>query len=185
MKREKTMCDSEMLSRLSDQELAPDDSLWLDQHLRECPSCRQGLHHHAAISSLFSSRLNHGQVCVESIDIEANVIAVIEREKLPWLTKARHCLVSQKLYVPAGVVATVFLMFFALSGQKNSVRGYPTATVSYLGGDIESVMILETKKSRQTILWFNETLTSSGEEGPVEDGASSVRTRSTRSYFMS
>jgi hypothetical protein len=185
MKREKTMCDFEMLSRLSDQELAGDDAIWLDQHLRECPACQKGLRHHEAISSFFGNRLIHDQGYVESRDIERNVIAVIERKKLPWLAKARHCLLSQRFYVPAGVVATALLMFFALVGPKNSVPGYPTATVSYLGGDIESVMILETKKSRQTILWFNETLTSNGEEGPVEDGARSIRTRSTRSYFMS
>jgi len=184
MKKDKTPCDLEMLSRFSDHELESRENIRMSEHVGYCASCRHRLRDHEAISILFKRRLDRELLGCSLEPIEESVVALIERNNLPWWVKAGRLLVSRKFYVPATALAAALVLFFALSGPQGYGSG-PSAVVSYLGGDIESVMILETQKSHRTVVWFNEIVTSGEEAAGVQGSRSTLRTLYTKRYLVS
>jgi hypothetical protein len=152
------------------------------RHLGGCSSCRQRHSDHKAISNLFNRRIEAELLQASLEDIEENVVALIRKHRLPRWKRMANFLVAQRCYVPAGVVATALLLFFVLSGPHGSVSG-PSALISYVGGDLESVVILETEKSHRTVVWFNEMARSDEEQRGVHEEQSTARTPSGRTYL--
>lgn len=183
MKRQKTTCDYGSLSLHSDHELPPCETARMKEHLRGCPSCRQRLRDHKAVSSLFNRRMQAELLQAGLEDLEEDVVALIRKQRLTWRKRMAGFVMSQRFYVPASVVATALLLFFAVSGPNGSVPG-PSALISYVGGDLESVVILETEKSHRTVVWFNETAVAGEEEGRVHDERSTARTPPGKQYSI-
>ena len=183
MRRQKTSCDYRALSLLSDQELAPCEIARLRKHLRGCPSCRQRLRDLDAVSGVLNRIIQDESLRAGLEEVEENVVALIRRQRLPRWKRMADFLMSQKFYVPASVVTTALLLFFAFSEPNGSVSG-PSAHISYVGGDLESVVILQTEKSHRTVVWFNETGGAGEEERGVHKERSNARTPSGKQHLI-
>lgn len=73
-----------------------------------------------------------------------------------------------KFLIPAAAMVAIFFILFSLTGPSVSVSG-PSAIVKSFSGDTSSVIILETPESRQTIIWFNESLLSEDKKNDVQE----------------
>jgi hypothetical protein len=168
MGTDKKHCNAESLSRFSDQELASGEHALTHRHVGHCLTCQSGLKDQQAISGVFKTGLERELLKAGLEDVEESVISLIRERSVPWWMRAGKVLTSLKFYVPATAVATALLFFLFLQGLQNHVTE-PSAVISYLGGDVESVMILETRESRQTIVWFSEALVSGEESGGIQN----------------
>jgi anti-sigma factor RsiW len=156
MKPDRNSCDPALLSRFLDQELGPDDRARIDKHLKHCPACRRVLRGDQSISALFKTGLKEELSHAEFEESEERVFDLIRSKGIPWWMKVTDLFRSKRFYVPAAAMATVLILVFSVVKRPASKSG-PSAIVSSFKGDVASVMILETRKSQQTILWFNES----------------------------
>ncbi|MBW1896196.1 MAG: hypothetical protein JRI47_03990 [Deltaproteobacteria bacterium] len=173
MGTDKKHCDAEMLSRFSDRELGSGEHARTSRHLGHCLTCQSGLEDQRAISGLFRTGLEMELLKAGLEDVEESVISFIRGKSVPWWMSAGKVVTSLKFYVPATAAATVLLLFLFLPWPQNHVSE-PSAIISYVGGDVECVMILETRESRQAIVWFNEALVSGEESGGIQNNQAVV-----------
>jgi hypothetical protein len=146
------ICSTEMLSRFMDNELAGDGLLTVQSHVTSCESCRERLDAYGKIRSGLNSFVGT-QAWPPGQEIEAGVINRI-RQKEGRLQGLIDLILSKRTFIPAGLavsLALVFMVFF-----NNPVPSGPSAIISSLSGTGSSIMIMETVKSRQTILWVKE-----------------------------
>ena len=110
--------------------------------------------------------------------MEERVIALIRLKKRLWWVHLKSLCLSKKLYVPAAAVAALLVMFFHLARTPAPTSG-PSAIIDSLQGDFASVMILETQKSHQTILWIHEAsdLWDNGGDPTDQTGLGPLQTR--------
>ena len=87
--------------------------------------------------------------------LEERVLDLIRKKRVPWWKKVMDLLGSRKLLIPAAAMA-VLLLFFSIMWQPAPVSA-PSAIVKPFSGDVSSVMIIETPKSRNVIIWYNES----------------------------
>jgi len=159
----RNMCDEGLLNRFFDQELGPEESVPIREHLKHCASCERALQENQTLSAQFKTGLDQELSHADLGRIEETVLTLIQRKEIPWWTRLRDFVVSKRFFVPATAMATA-LLFFALLKPPESMSG-PSAIVSSFEGDVASVMILETPESHQTILWISENVTSGGDNG--------------------
>ena len=155
-------CDSAYLDRFFDQELGPDEDAWMATHVKHCPFCQKTIREHESISALIKTGLDKELAHVNLDQLEERVLMRIQRKQVPLQGQLRDLITSKKFYVPltAAVAALVLILVFVGHPRPGPV---PSAIVSSLGGDVASVMILETPKSHQTILWITENGLPGGE----------------------
>ena len=154
MKKDYITCDPNLLARLFDRELGRDEAARVGRHLKNCPSCQKELRENEVISSLFKASLDDQLSRIDLSDLEPRVLELIQRKMVPWRMRLRDLFVSKRFLVPATAIATI-LLFFCLTRPPGNVSG-PSAIVDSFTGETSSVIILETPRTRQTILWFSE-----------------------------
>ena len=147
-------CDPTLLARLFDRELGLDEAARVGRHLKNCPSCQKELRENEDISTLFKAGLDDQLSRIDLSDLEQRVLEHIQRNRVPWWMRLRELFVSKRFLVPATAIATILLLF-SLTRHPVTVSG-PSAIIDSFTGEISSVIILETPRSRQTILWFSE-----------------------------
>lgn len=155
MKRVHTKCDSALLSRFFDQELGPEERAGISEHIQNCPSCQKALQDNKYISALFKAGLDKELSQTDLDDLDQKILALVRRKRFPWRMRLRDLFISKKFLIPATAMATILVLFFSLTREPVSVSG-PSAIINSITGDLSSVIIIETPKSRQTIIWFNE-----------------------------
>ncbi len=156
MKKGHTECDSILLSRFLDQELGPDQHAKLEAHLRDCPFCQKTAREHHALADLFKAKVEKAVSLTDFGHLERQVMDRVRDVQEPWWQKAGSLLFSKKMLIPAVSAAVMLILFFSYPRPPEQAIG-PSAIINSFTGDISSVMILETPKSRQTIIWFDET----------------------------
>jgi anti-sigma factor RsiW len=164
MKMDHNCCDPAVLSRFLDKELGPDEHCRIDKHLKYCPACQKVLRANQSISTFLRAVLEEELSHADVEDFEEGVLDRIQRKGVPWWMKLRSLFLSKKFYVPAAAMATVLILLFSVVRRPAPEPG-PSAIINSFKGDVASVMILETRKSHQTILWFNENLMSGDDNG--------------------
>lgn len=170
MKNDNTKCDFAMLSRFVDQEVRPDEQGEMIRHLEHCPSCQKALQDNETLSVFLKAGIKAELAHTRIEEIEENVMAVIHGEDAPWWKRFKELCMSKAFYVPAVAVAVLFIVFLSVVRSPVPIPG-PSAIVDSVKGDVSSVMIFETEKSRQTVVWFNEVSFSSSENGEQENEA--------------
>jgi hypothetical protein len=155
MTKDKIPCDPKILDRFFDRELEPDATFAMSGHVEDCHACKEELRGNQFVSSLFRACVEEERSRADLQEVEERVIGLIRTKRGLWWIHLKNLCLSKKLYVPAAAVTAMFVMFFHLTGTPAPASG-PSAIVDSLQGDFASVMILETQKSRQTILWIHE-----------------------------
>lgn len=173
MGKDKTACDPTLLNRFFDEELAPDEHARVTKHLKDCPSCQEALRDYQVISTTLKIGLANEVSRAKIEQVEETVLDLIQRKRVPWWMRPTDLFATWKVYIPVTAMATLLVLFFTLVRHPATVSGR-SAIISSFEGDVESVMILETPKSHQTILWFNEATISGDEEGGTQENQSAV-----------
>jgi len=155
MKREYARCDPAILNRFFDQELGQEERAAFSQHLKDCPSCQKALRENEHISAVFKAGLDKELSQINFNALDHKVSGLIRRKKSRWWMMLKDFFASRKFFVPATAAAAILILTFSLTRGPASLSG-PSAIINSLTGDVSSVMIIETPKSRQTIIWFSE-----------------------------
>ena len=154
MKKYEITCDPALIGRFFDRELGLDEDAQVGRHLKNCPSCQKELRENEVISTLFKAGLDDQLSQIDLSDIEPRVLELIQRNGVPWWMRLRNMLGSKSFLVPATVIAMI-LLFFSLTRYPFPVSE-GSAIISSFTGETCSLIILETPRSRQTILWFSD-----------------------------
>jgi len=136
-------------------------------HLKYCPSCQKVLRDNQSVSTLLKTGLDEMLAHANLEQVEEGVLALIHSKRVSWWMKLRDQFVSKRFYVPATAIATGLVLFFALVRGPAPVPG-PSAIINSFEGDVGCVMILETEKSHQTILWFSENPSPGADDGGLQ-----------------
>ena len=155
MVKDKTSCDFKILDRFFDRELEPDASVAISEHMEHCHTCKEEFQGNQIVSSLLKAGVQEELSRANLQEVEERVLTLICTKKGPWWVQFKDLCLSKKLYVPAAAMAVALIMFFHVMRTPTPVSG-PSAIIDSLQGNFASVMILETQKSRQTILWIHE-----------------------------
>jgi len=156
MKKDHTECDPILLGRFLDQELGPDQHARVEKHLRDCLSCQKAARNQRAFADLLNAKVGKAVSLTDFDHLERQVLARVRDRQAPWWQEAVSLIFSRKILIPAATMAAVLTLFFSYPRPPAQISG-PSAIINSFTGDISSVMILETPKSRQTIIWFDET----------------------------
>jgi hypothetical protein len=155
MTKDKSSCDPKMLARFFDRELEADESVGISGHIEDCHACKEELRDNQFISALFKATVEEELSRTNVQEVEERVLTLIRVKKGPWWVQFKDLCLSKRLYVPAAAVAAMLLIFFLVARTPTPASG-PSAIIDSLQGNFASVVILETHKSRQTILWIHE-----------------------------
>jgi len=167
MKRDQIRCESELLNRFFDQEIGMDEMDRLDRHLKDCPFCQKVLRDNRSIAAFFRTGLEKEISLSDHKEVEERIMALIQSKKDPWRVKIRAFCESRKRLIPVTAMVAVLVLFFSLIRHPVFKSG-PSAIISSFSGNISSVMFMETPKSHQTIIWFNEKFISTGEDDSAQ-----------------
>ena len=155
MTTNKTSCNSKMLGCFFDRELASDEYARIRGHLERCEPCQREFRDNQFISTFVKICVEEALSRVNLQELEERVVSRIRTKRDPWWIQLKNLCLSKRFYVPAAAMAAIVIMFFHLATTRTPASG-PSAIINSLQGNFASVMILETQKSRQTILWIHE-----------------------------
>ena len=155
MKKAYGECDEERIGRYFDGEISQEEYDSISRHLKDCPSCQEILQDNQAISTVFRNSLEREVSQAGLAALETRVLGQIRQKENPWWERLTTLLFSNKLLIPASAVAALIL-FFVITRGPTTISG-PSALIEAFSGEVSSVMIIETPKSRQTIIWYKES----------------------------
>ncbi|MBL7225868.1 MAG: zf-HC2 domain-containing protein [Desulfobacteraceae bacterium] len=155
MKKAHHECDEELIGRYFDGELSQEEYDSISRHLKDCPSCQKTLQDNQAISTVFRDNLEREVSQADFGVLETRVLDQIRQKENPWWERITKLFFSNKLLIPATALA-VLILFFAIMRSPTTISG-PSAIIEAFSGEVSSVMIIETPKSHQTIIWYKET----------------------------
>jgi len=146
-------CDMPRLNRYIDGELTSSESAAMERHLTVCPSCRRQVDRLSDFSEQFRKRVAREAA---SVDFAALEKAVVIKALRRYHRRERGGIMrSLKIAIPALATAGV-LIFLGYSHLLVKPAPMPSAIINSFTGPASSVMIFETPKTRQTILWYTE-----------------------------
>jgi anti-sigma factor RsiW len=149
------LCDPAMVSRFFDGELDSQTANMFRAHLDTCPACRQALKDHRIVSEYFQSTTSNQQSEMDFEPLEKNLLRQLRNPPIAWKSRFLELITARIFYIPATVLATALILFFTYFNPAGA-PSEPSALITSFTGNVSSVMILETPKTHQTVLWFNE-----------------------------
>ncbi len=148
-------CDLAMVSRFHDGELDTEASDKFSTHLDICPSCRQALEDQRVISEHFQSATSVERSRVDFDLFEKSLIQQLTTRPMTWKQRLLKLITIRTFYIPVTALATAVILFFSFFYPADTTP-QASAVITSFTGDVSSVIIFETPKTHQTILWFSE-----------------------------
>lgn len=155
MKKAHHDCNEELIGRYLDGEVSQEEHDGISRHLKDCLSCQKILQDNQSISTVFRDNLKKENSHAAFAVLETRVLDQIRQKENPWWKRLAKRFSSIRIFIPATALAALIL-FFAIPRSPTTISG-PSAKIEAFSGDVSSVMIIETPKSRQTIIWYKET----------------------------
>ena len=118
MEANNKLCQPELISRFYDNELEPEKRAQVENHIKTCALCRERYESLRAVSEKIRTHIAAPQD-IESGVLEGKFIEAIQRRELPWWRRAADLLLSKRILVPAGAVASFILIFLYLHVYKH------------------------------------------------------------------
>ena len=154
MKKDNITCDPALIGRFFDRELGLDEDAQVDRHLKNCPSCQKELRENEAISTLFKAGLDNRLSRIDLIDLEPRVLELIHKNEVSWWKRLRNTFVFKRFLVP--VTATAIILLFLLFAKHPVPASECSAIINSFTGETSSLIIIQTPRSNQTIIWFGD-----------------------------
>ena len=142
------------ISQFYDKELGPEDDDRARKHIDSCPICSDTFEDLKDLSERVGVHIFSQYSETDGATAEENVLKGIDRKNIPWWKRGRGTFFSKRTLIPVTTMAALIIALFTVL-RPAPVPG-PSAIISSLTTSMSSVIIMETPKTRQTILWFNE-----------------------------
>ena len=155
MKKAHHECDEELIGRYFDGEVSQKEYTRISRHLEGCPTCQKILQDNQAIATVFRNNLAREVSQADLGVVETRVLDQIRQKENPWWKRLSKRFSSIRILIPVTALAALIL-FFAITRSPTTISG-PSAIIESFSGEVSSVMIIETPKTRQTIIWYKET----------------------------
>ena len=158
MKKACKTYDQKTISQFVDNELPSEEHKLIAEHIEICPICKNIAERYLYLSDAFAQNTSRQVDKFDTSMIRQNVIEKIKREENSLFKKVFDYF-SPKFYIKVASVVTIMvvsLIYFQTQAIKPTNVTEPSAIVTLVDGNVSSVMILETEKSKHTIIWFSE-----------------------------
>ena len=155
-----------MISRFIDGELRPFESERVQAHLDICPSCRRTEETNRFFCEHFKKTVATERRRVNFDTFEYRLFSKIKNRPVSWKVRVFEFITLKRFYIPSTALAAALILFFVLFSPTGLPPG-PSAIVTSFSGEMSSVMIFETPETHQTILWFNEKLSTNEEQHAI------------------
>ncbi|MCK5542749.1 MAG: zf-HC2 domain-containing protein [Desulfobacterales bacterium] len=158
MKKACKIYDEKTIGKFVDNELSSEKSKTISEHIETCPICDSITAKYNHLSNIFVQSTSKQLDKIDTDLLGQNVLEQIKREENNFFKKVFDYF-SPKLYLK--IASIVAIMIISLTYfQERLIRPLdiigPSAIVNSVDGNVSSVMIFETKKSKHTIIWFSE-----------------------------
>ena len=148
--------DEKIISEFVDNELSFEENKKISEHIKTCPLCKNISEEYIQMSNTFVQRTSIEVEKINTDSLGENVLKQIQRKENDYFKKVFDYF-SPKLYLKiASLVAIMVVSLIYFQTQPVNIIG-PSAIVNSVDGNASSIMILETEKSKHTIIWFSET----------------------------
>jgi anti-sigma factor RsiW len=147
-------CNLEEISRFFDGETSPAETRRIEEHLHECPGCRQELTRLREISGMLRQTVETAREEIDFQRFEQQILTAAIQHR-PMRDRLKEGLFSWRLAIPAAAAALLIVFFISTLFQPSLSSG-PSAIIDSFTGQVKSVMILETTSKRQTVIWYSE-----------------------------
>jgi anti-sigma factor RsiW len=143
-----------LMSAYLDRELTTAQKTQVDQHLEECPACAQGFRELEKTSAMIAAALS----VQPKIDYDAAWQQIAPRIHCrPSLVQALSSFFKRRiLWMPAGALAAAMLFLVLLLPVFQKSRPSPVSIVESVSSRNGSVMLLQSEKTSQPIIWIIE-----------------------------
>ena len=151
------------ISRFMDNDLSEKEMAALEKHLATCPECRQRANRYQRLEDGVI-RMVHQQSL--SMDTAALEHALLKKTRSQGQKKRTQTspfkgfmdfIQGKKFYLQMASFAAILLLSTLFLKDQEKVIRAPSAIVNSIDGNMASVMILETREQRHTIIWYKET----------------------------
>ncbi len=151
------------ISRFMDNDLSEQEMAALENHLATCPECREQMHRYQRLEDGVI-RMVHKQIsATETAALEHALLRKIKSEnqrKRSLASTFQHFMAfiqGKKFYLQMASFAAILLLSTLFLRDQEKIIRAPSAIVNSIDGNMASVMILETREQRHTIIWYKET----------------------------
>lgn len=153
----------ETISRFMDNALSGNATADLEKHLKTCPECRHLLQQYLRLEDGLSHIIRQKAPSEDTADLEGILIRQI-RDKNRKNTSVKSSfrqfldfIQGKKFYLQMASFAAILLLSTMFLRDQEKFISSPSAIVNSIDGNMASVMILETREERHTIIWYKET----------------------------
>ena len=150
--------NKEIISKFVDNELSPDKHKAISEHIDKCHICSNLAEQYTRMSDLFIQNTSKQVDKIDKNILKQNILEQINREENDFLKKVFDYF-SPKFYLKVASVLAILvvsLVYFQADPINKINNIGSSAIVNSVDGDVSSVMIFETEKSKHTIIWFSE-----------------------------
>ncbi|MDA8133829.1 MAG: hypothetical protein M0T82_04340 [Desulfobacteraceae bacterium] len=154
MKKKCTVYTSEDISRFVDLEPSSDQCRAFEHHLSLCRECSRRFDQYKNLSLAFSRHTHKRAIKIAPLDLAHKL-----EKKLHCPDKKQHIsrLFGKNIHLKlAGIAAVVMMGFFSLDPTLLKTPSGPSAIVTSVDTECTSVMIIETREEKHTIIWLSE-----------------------------
>lgn len=153
-------CNQELLEKYFDKEIANDEKLLIEDHLKSCPKCQDYLKATERLSEIIK-RPVYEAIEKEDFSILWNKI---ERQLQPrstiWGTIISWLDISylfrKSILIPAMAAAVILFLVLIPFIYKKTTSLPPLSVVEYVESQTHNLMIFESEKNKVTIIWLFE-----------------------------
>jgi len=150
--------DEKTISKFIDNELSSKNIKMVSEHIETCPICSSIAAKYNHLSAVFVQSASKQLDIIDTGLLGQNVFEQIKRKDHDFFKKVFDYFPPKFYLKIASVFAimVVSLIYFQERIIKPTNLIGPSAIVNSIDGNVSSVMIFETEKSKQTIIWFSE-----------------------------
>jgi anti-sigma factor RsiW len=144
----------ETINRFVDKELAPDKTMEFSSHLERCPDCADQVAEFRKLGIVFNTHVTNLVAGIKGSSTD--MAGSRDPQKSHGLVDRYFSGMTHHLYIKLASLTAVAALLIVAVFQGTPPTG-PSAIVKSLDTNASSVMIIETKKEKHTIIWFSET----------------------------
>lgn len=125
-------------------------------HIDTCAHCSHVVDNINQISRVFARKVSKEVRQIDTGTLENRVLSKVHGNQGRFYKKVFDYF-SPKLYVKIAALVVIMVVGFTYFTGTPVTVASPSAIVKSVNGNMSSVMIFETQKTKHTIIWFSET----------------------------
>lgn len=153
-------CNHDLLEKYLDNELTHDEKLFVEDHLKSCPSCQDYLKILERLSEMIKQPVYEATEKEDFSSLWNKIERRLQSRSTIWESIISwfdiSYLFKRRLLIPA--IATVGILFFFLIPflYKKTTSLPDFSVVEYVESQTHNVMIYESEKAKVTVIWLFE-----------------------------